>query len=570
MSKQAALDAASSFGVFGKSAGLTGGPLAKFSNDLVQLSGDFASFYNTSPEEALTAVQAALRGESEPIRKYGILLDDATLRQKALELGIVSSTKNALTPQQKILAANAAIYDQAGVAMGDFSRTSGGLANQQRILQAQLANVRATIGRGLLPVVTAGAKALNNFLASPAVQQGAKKLSDAMSAMGGAFQSLFSGDKRGAMLGFVGMFSNLGQMFGLTSDQGAKFGFNVMKALGPLGETVQRLYGYFKQFFDILTGSGGDMGKIGKGIGGLLTQILGDTAGARAGMLTMGLDLLQGLVTGIVTALPTLIPAALSILQGLITAISTALPVLLQAGASILMGLIQGILPQLPMLIQSAFSILSSLVNGIAQALPTLLPAVVQVMLTIVQGLITNLPMLIAAAVNLISALIQGLQAATPILVAYLPQIMQAIYNTLILALPLIISAALQIVQFLTNGIRNNITLLVAVANDMMNQAVAAINAYWPQFLELGANVVAGVWQGILAAKEWFYDNVMGFFSGLINGVKYALGIQSPSKVFANIGDMMARGLGVGFGRSFRDYPARRQTARSTGWRTST
>lgn len=152
-SKQQALDAASTFAIFGKSAGLAGDDLTGFSRELVELSADFASFFNTSPEEAITAIGAALRGESEPIRRYGVLLDEATLRQRALTLGIVETTTQALTPQQRVLAAQAEILAQTSDAQGDFARTSGGLANQQRILEAQLKDVQVEIGQELLPVV---------------------------------------------------------------------------------------------------------------------------------------------------------------------------------------------------------------------------------------------------------------------------------------------------------------------------------------------------------------------------------------------------------------------------------
>lgn len=151
--KQQALDAASTFAVFGKSAGLAGDDLVKFSTDFTGLASDLASFNNTSPEEAITAIGSALRGEAEPLRRYGVLLDDASLRQEALALGIVNTTKSALTPQQKVLAAQALIYKQTADAQGDFARTSDGLANQQRILTAQLENVKATIGTALLPIV---------------------------------------------------------------------------------------------------------------------------------------------------------------------------------------------------------------------------------------------------------------------------------------------------------------------------------------------------------------------------------------------------------------------------------
>lgn len=152
-SKQQALDAASTFAIFGKSAGLAGDDLTGFSRELVELSADFASFFNTSPDEAIMAIGAALRGESEPIRRYGVLLDEATLRQRALKLGIIETTTQALTPQQRVLAAQAEILAQTSDAQGDFVRTSGGLANQSRILQAELANLQTEIGEELLPVV---------------------------------------------------------------------------------------------------------------------------------------------------------------------------------------------------------------------------------------------------------------------------------------------------------------------------------------------------------------------------------------------------------------------------------
>jgi hypothetical protein len=151
-SKQSVLDAAGVFGTFGKAAGLAGDDLALFTTDFVTLSTDLASFNNTTPEEAITAIGAALRGESEPLRRYGVLLNDAVLRQEALTLGIYDG-KGALTAQQKVLAAQAAIYKQTGDAQGDFLRTSDGLANSQRTLGAIFKNVQIELGTKLLPAI---------------------------------------------------------------------------------------------------------------------------------------------------------------------------------------------------------------------------------------------------------------------------------------------------------------------------------------------------------------------------------------------------------------------------------
>jgi archaellum component FlaC len=153
-SQTQALEAAGTFGTFGKAAGLAGDDLSSFTTDFVTLASDLASFNNTEPQEAIDAIGAALRGEAEPMRRFGVLLNDATLKAEAMNLGIYDGT-GALTDQQKILAAQAAIYKQTGDAQGDFARTSDGLANMQRTLTAQFDDFQATLGQALLPIVEA-------------------------------------------------------------------------------------------------------------------------------------------------------------------------------------------------------------------------------------------------------------------------------------------------------------------------------------------------------------------------------------------------------------------------------
>lgn len=152
-SELAAKKAAQTFGIYGQAAGLANKANATFSTDLVSLASDFASFYDTSPEQAIEAIGSALRGEAEPLRAYGVLLDDARLRQEAMELGIYDGN-GALDSQQRILAANRAIFEDAGVAIGDYEKTSGGLANQQRELAAAFEDAKGKLGEALLPVLT--------------------------------------------------------------------------------------------------------------------------------------------------------------------------------------------------------------------------------------------------------------------------------------------------------------------------------------------------------------------------------------------------------------------------------
>jgi len=159
MSTTKALKAAGTFAILGKAAGITGNGVNDFSKKMVTLSADLASFYNTSPEDAITAIGSALRGESEPIRKYGVLLSQAALEQYAYNYEVANGvelardSKNQLTDTSKVLARYQGIVEQSAVAQGDFSRTSESMANQQRILSAGIENAKASFGEALLPAM---------------------------------------------------------------------------------------------------------------------------------------------------------------------------------------------------------------------------------------------------------------------------------------------------------------------------------------------------------------------------------------------------------------------------------
>ena len=81
-----------------------------------------------------------------------------------------------------------------------------------------------------------------------------------------------------------------------------------------------------------------------------------------------------------------------------------------------------------------------------------------------------------------------------------------------------------------------------------MNAVIDGVSSLPGKMKEVGVNIVNGVWSGICSAKDKFVSDVKSFFSGIVDGVKNALGIHSPSRVFQDeIGKYMAQGAGVGF-----------------------
>jgi hypothetical protein len=153
ISETQALNAAKNFGGFATSAGLSGKAAADFAIELVKAAGDLASFADVPVDEALAAIQSGLAGQSEPLRNFQILLSDVTLRERAFSMGLIDTTKTALTPQQKVLATHAELMDQMGVKANDFINYSDTYGNQVKSLTAEWANMERAIGDELLPVL---------------------------------------------------------------------------------------------------------------------------------------------------------------------------------------------------------------------------------------------------------------------------------------------------------------------------------------------------------------------------------------------------------------------------------
>lgn len=166
ISNTAALDAVSTFGGLFKTLGDTNKQAAAKGQNFTKLAADLASFHNTSPEEAIVALGSALRGEAEPIRKYNVLLNDASIKAEAFASGITKNVKQSLTPAQKAQATYNLILKQTKVAQGDVARTSSGLANTQRRLSAKVTDLKANLGKALLPAALAAAGGLERIIGS--------------------------------------------------------------------------------------------------------------------------------------------------------------------------------------------------------------------------------------------------------------------------------------------------------------------------------------------------------------------------------------------------------------------
>ena len=254
-SQTQALEATGVFGNLLRSVGLAEDVAADMSVEFAGLASDMASFNNTSVDDALGALRSGLVGETEPLKRFGVNLNQARIEAEALALGLVAPTKNAAkiaaaqlkvdkatkkaaeaikefgvesaeaneaqvalgtaqdalnkategsTPKidaaAKAQAAYSLILKDTELAQGDFARTSDGLANQQRILGATWDNLKTRIGTVLLPAVQRVVSFLNDNML-PAFD----KVVEFGGKVGDTLRDAFSGNlDAGGVLGVIG------------------------------------------------------------------------------------------------------------------------------------------------------------------------------------------------------------------------------------------------------------------------------------------------------------------------------------------------------------------------------
>ena len=163
ISQQAALAAAGAYGNMFSTIGLTQSASAEMSVTMVQLAADMASFNDEDPSAMLDRLRSGLSGEAEPLRQFGVLLNEAAVKEEAYASGIAKRGAE-LTEAEKVQARFNLIMRQTEIQQGDVARTSGSLANQQRELAAQVDNLQAKIGTELLPYVEDITQAMNEWI----------------------------------------------------------------------------------------------------------------------------------------------------------------------------------------------------------------------------------------------------------------------------------------------------------------------------------------------------------------------------------------------------------------------
>ena len=158
-----ALDMAALFGDMATSMGLSTQQSAVLSTSLVGLAGDLASFKNMNIEEVTTALNGIFTGETESLKRLGVVMTEVNLKQFAMEQGI-KKTYDQMSQGEKVMLRYQYVMKSTANAHGDFERTGGGAANQMRLFQESMKELGVSFGQIVLPAVTEIIKSFNEIL----------------------------------------------------------------------------------------------------------------------------------------------------------------------------------------------------------------------------------------------------------------------------------------------------------------------------------------------------------------------------------------------------------------------
>lgn len=447
--KTAILDATSQFGLLGKAAGLSGGPLSGMSTGLAQLAADASSFYNVPLEQALGDFSSALSGESEPVKKYGVLMNETAVQAEAVALGIAKQGE-ALSEGQKVQARASLITKGLADAQGDLARTQDSVSNRMRELRGRVTNLAAGMGTALLPAVAGVLGGLNGFVAAiPGIVSAVK----AWVAENGALLAVI-GKVVVVVAGFVaGLLAVMGAQQVVALISRIRAGILLMNAAllaNPIGLVVGALaalavgvylaYQRFAPFRDLVNSVGGYL----KGLydqvmasftaWGGMERVLGIASAALStigGWLVMARDYLGGFIARVREFITSADLGAAFANIG--TALQGFLPLFGQL--QVLAGQVWGVLQQLWTVVTNNKAVFLALAGAIALVvapIPTLIAAfiaaytqvegfrtVVNAVVTFIVG--TVIPALISLVsggislvVSAVSGLISAWQAAAP------------------------------------------------------------------------------------------------------------------------------------------------------------
>lgn len=206
-----------------------------------------------------------------------------------------------------------------------------------------------------------------------------------------------------------------------------------------------------------------------------------------------------------------------AIIQSLVDGIVSKIPTLIEEGSHVLQSFLDVITANAPTVVAGGVQIIASLVNGLAQQLPTLIPAAVQAIAVIVSTLIQNIPQLLVAGMNILMGLAQGIVNSIPTLIATATQAITGFLGELTNHLPDMVNMAVSIITTLVNGLVNNLPLIIQSGLQIIISLGQAILNNLPTIIEGGIQVIVALASGLIQAIPILIASLPQIFTSIID-----------------------------------------------------
>ena len=226
-----------------------------------------------------------------------------------------------------------------------------------------------------------------------------------------------------------------------------------------------------------------------------------------------------------------------AIIQGLVDGIVSKIPTLIEEGSHVLQSFLSVITANAPTVVAGGVQIIASLVNGLAQQLPTLIPAAVQAIAVIVSTLIQNIPQLLVAGMNILMGLAQGIVNSIPTLIVTATQAITGFLGELTNHLPDMVNMAVSIITTLVNGLLNNLPLIIQSGLQIIISLGQAILNNLPTIIEGGIQVIVALASGLIQAIPILLASLPQIFTSIIDAFASVDWIGIGKTIITSIGE---------------------------------
>lgn len=275
----------------------------------------------------------------------------------------------------------------------------------------------------------------------------------------------------------------------------------------------------------------------------LVATLVQGLADALPTLIPTAVNAVMTIVQGLLDSLPSILDAGLELVSALAQGILDALPDLISKLPQIIMGIVTFLLNSIPQIIQTGIKLLTSLVSALPDIITSIVKAIPQIINGIINAVINSIPQIIQAGIDLLISLVKALPTIIVTIVNAIPDIISGIVNALIDNIPAIIQAGIDLLISLVKNLPTIIKEIVKAVPKIIEGIVKAFGSLMYKIVEIGGNIVKGLWDGICCLASWLWDSVSGWISGIWDGICDFFGIHSPSKEMAWVGEMLVKGL---------------------------